>query len=249
MTHAEQGTLLSYIDGELAPPEVDALEGHLPGCAACRTDLEDVRGLAREATSALGLISAEPSVAEARANLERRRDGRVPLHGPRPWRFATAGLLKAAAIVLALAGAASAAIPGTPLNRLAAALLDRVRGSDTAPAGAQAPAEPVVAEPAFEAQEPAGASAGLVLSAEGQMRISVHTVDPSARIDVRLVDGPGSIRALTDSDDVRFKTGPGYVEVYDVRAGLLIEVPRRLRAASVEVNGRAFWTKPGDTGR
>lgn len=249
MTHAENGTLLSYLDGELASSEVDTLERHLAGCAGCRGDLESVRSLAGEASAALRMISSEVSVAEARARLERYRGtaGRTRL--PRPWRFATAGLLKAAAIVLALAGAASAAIPGTPVNRWAAALLDKVTGAaDALPASPSGPEAPsaVAAEPG--PQEPVGASAGVVLSArDGQVQIAVHTVDPSARIDVRLVDGPGGIRALTDSDPVRFKTGPGYVEVYDVRSGLLIEIPRSLRTATVEVNGRAFWKKEGGT--
>jgi len=62
----------------------------------------------------------------------------------------------------------------------------------------------------------------------------------------RLVDGEGSIRATTDSEVLRFRTGPGYVDVSDVRLGVVIEIPRSLRAATVEVDGRVFWRKDGD---
>lgn len=243
MTHAEYGTLLSFMDGELSETEVSTLESHLAACTGCREELEDVRLLSDEVSRALGVISAVPPVSDARARLdarvatERRRPRRLVL----PWEFATAGLLKAAAVVLLLAGAASAAIPGSPVRRWATALLDRVSG---APAPEVVQPEVVIStEPEAPTQESAVASTPMILSPDaGRIRVSVHTIDPAASVTVRVVDGEGQIRPATAA---RFRTGEGYYDVYDVSKSVLIEIPRNLPGATVDVNGRLLFRKEG----
>ena len=247
MTHAESGTLLSYLDGELAGPQARTLEDHLASCGACREDLEGVRTLAMEVSGALGLIPVEAPLAEARARFARERaaaNRQESARPARPWRFATAGLLKAAAVVLLVAGAVSAAIPGSPVRRWAAALLLRA-GVGDAPAPVQV-VEPPAPTPGGTAGQTASVSTFGLPVQGGQVRVSVRSTDPEARIVVRQVDGEGGIHSMSPSETLRYRTGPGYVEVFDVRAGVVIEIPKTLRAATVEVNGQVFWRKDVD---
>jgi hypothetical protein len=54
MSHVDDGTLHAYLDGELAPPEVQGVETHLTQCAGCRTRLEEERVLITRAAELLG---------------------------------------------------------------------------------------------------------------------------------------------------------------------------------------------------
>jgi len=53
--HADEGTLHSYLDGELTPAEVTELERHLSICAPCRAQLAEARSFMTEAD---GLVVA-----------------------------------------------------------------------------------------------------------------------------------------------------------------------------------------------
>jgi len=55
MRHADEGTLHSYLDGELSPAEVTELERHLSVCAPCRAQLAEARSFMTEAD---GLVVA-----------------------------------------------------------------------------------------------------------------------------------------------------------------------------------------------
>lgn len=243
MTHAEYGTLLSYMDGELTETDVSALESHLAACSGCREEFEDVRLLSDEASQALDLISAVPPVADARARFDARVAAeRQPRHVLLPWQFATAGLLKAAAVVLLLAGAASAAIPGSPVHWWAVSLFDRVSGGP-APEVVQPPPVQAPTAPVPTTQEPMVATTPMILTPDaGRIRVSVHTIDAAATVIVRVVDGEGQIRPATAA---RFRSGEGYVDVYDVSKSVLIEIPRNLPGATVEVDGRLLFRKEG----
>jgi hypothetical protein len=242
MTHAEYGTLLAYVDGELDETNVSALESHLEACSGCREELADVRHLSDEASQALGLISAAPPIAEARARVEARIAAQRRRRFVPRWEFATAGLLKAAAVVLVVAGAASAAIPGSPVRRWAASLFDRTGDASSQTTQPQA-VTPI--EPQSPTQEPPATSVPMILHADaGRIRVSVHRTDPAADVTVRVVDGDeGQIRPV--SDGTRFRSGEGYVDVYDISKGVLIEIPRDLAGATVEVDGRLIFRKEG----
>ncbi len=58
MSHADEGTLHAYLDGELTPVEVTGLEQHLAACAPCRGRLEEARALIARAQRLLA--QAEP---------------------------------------------------------------------------------------------------------------------------------------------------------------------------------------------
>jgi hypothetical protein len=54
MSHADEGTLHAYLDGELPSVERGALDSHLAQCAACRARLADERALLERASALLG---------------------------------------------------------------------------------------------------------------------------------------------------------------------------------------------------
>lgn len=97
-----QKLLSHYLDGELRPAQVTAVEEHLRGCAQCRGALDDLRLLVAEAGSLAPaiLISdlwpaierrvlAQPTVSPA------KRPRQAPLSGWRPriaWALALAGI-------------------------------------------------------------------------------------------------------------------------------------------------------------
>lgn len=88
MKHVTQ-RIQAYLDGELTPPAVQALEEHLRGCAACRQELEAGQGLWRQVEAAMSMpdrASLWPRLAD---RLERRRRRRGA------WTFRGLGLAAA----------------------------------------------------------------------------------------------------------------------------------------------------------
>jgi hypothetical protein len=53
MSHADDGTLHAYLDGQLSPVELAQLEAHLASCPACRGRLDEERGLIERADALL----------------------------------------------------------------------------------------------------------------------------------------------------------------------------------------------------
>jgi len=57
MSHVDDGTLHTYLDGELAPAEARGVEAHLAQCPACRERLEQERALITRAGELLALAA------------------------------------------------------------------------------------------------------------------------------------------------------------------------------------------------
>jgi putative zinc finger protein len=53
MSHVDDGTLHTYLDGELSPPEAQGVEAHVAQCPACRERLAEERALIARATELL----------------------------------------------------------------------------------------------------------------------------------------------------------------------------------------------------
>src|SRR5436853_529973 len=57
MSHVDDGTLHAYLDGELAPAEVQGVDAHLAQCPACRERLDVERALITRAGELLALAA------------------------------------------------------------------------------------------------------------------------------------------------------------------------------------------------
>jgi anti-sigma factor RsiW len=94
MSHVDEGTLHTYLDGELPSTERAALEAHLAGCATCRGNLSEERSLRERASAVLG--SARPAERPAPPLDQLRREPKRS-----PWRVRRS-FAWAASIALAL---------------------------------------------------------------------------------------------------------------------------------------------------
>lgn len=229
MTHPDEGTLQALLDGEVAPPEHQALTRHLGGCERCRGELEELRLAFERSAGALALLD-RPAPAGAHREFTRRR-GRYAW-GP--------ALRRAAVLLLFAATGAAAAVPGSPLREW---LSGRIGG---APESASAPAAAPAAQPAPAPEAPpAGVS---VRPSEGVMRVAL--VRPSAGLRVRVrVSEEEMVRvsARGAAAGARFRTRTDRIEVVDGGPGdVWVEVPRSVRHFSLEVDGRVLLTKDGE---
>jgi len=95
MSHVDDGTLHAYLDGELSPPEAQAIEAHAAQCPACRTRLEEERALIARA----GELLAQAAPPDREVPPFRPGDVKPP---PRVWWQVRTPLAWAATIALAL---------------------------------------------------------------------------------------------------------------------------------------------------
>jgi len=241
MNHVAEGTLISYLDGALPLQERTEVDRHLDSCSACAFEADELRLAAREFSSALALIDMPIPLLKARAGVEHAMAGTRAVDLS-PWRGArrVPAFLKAAAVVLLVAGGASAAIPGTPLNRLVVQIADlasRLVSDDPEPG-------PVVAVP--EQQAPGAATEWGVAPANNRIRISIRGMSDGLHMTVRLVDDTGAtVRASASQEIPSAKGGGGVLEISNVTSELIVEIPRAVNRATIEVNGVPYFTKNG----
>jgi hypothetical protein len=135
--HADEGTLHSYLDGELTPAEVMELERHLSVCAPCRAKFTEAKRFLGVADELIPLLDTVPAGTRSPATAPK---------GKRPWPIRPAALAWAASIVLAAGvGYAWRAQPVMPAPAAVAPQLSDV-ATDAAPAAAPAqPHDPQVA--------------------------------------------------------------------------------------------------------
>jgi predicted anti-sigma-YlaC factor YlaD len=236
MNHTDSGALIAWLDGELPVEVRGELDAHLAECDSCRTELSGVQDLAQQFDDAIGLLNPRIPLLSARVAIEQQAD-RSRFRRSR--RFMAASLAKAAAITLLVAGAAAAAIPGSPVRKWVSDVVARIAGSRVETPVAVA--APTVAEPL--PQEPAGPA--VTVPTGGTIRVSIHALPASASLTVKVVDRDGVfLRALGANDPVRFvPRSDASIEVFDVRTGLVIELPKNLTSASIDVDGRPYYTK------
>jgi anti-sigma factor RsiW len=244
MTHATDGLLQAYLDGEIDSQAAAELSDHLAGCHACAAELDTLRHVGEAVHQALGLLVAPPApLLRARAIIAAER--RAARHGfaGRLSRLGARGIAKAAMLVLALAGAGAAAIPGSPVRRALETTFARVAElfREPAPPVADAPA------PTLDAPAPLLTRGAAVLPADGRVRVVLHAPAQDTDITVRLVDAPrAEIATATAEGGVRFRTGAGRIEVAGLSPGAItIMIPRHVRQATIEIDGRVHVYKQG----
>lgn len=239
--HLGEGTLQALIDGELSPADRAAAETHLAGCPACAAELRELRGVHERTASLLARGDVQAPVAQAQMSLRARRmrAARPAVHWPQ-------ALLRAAILVLGLAGVAAAAVPGSPVRAwIEQNVLPRPRPRETPRLHPQA--QTPAARPAPPEAPPAGVS---IRTENDGVRVVLTGASPRLEIVARLVDGDraGVVARGPVARTARFRTSPGRVEVLDAGAGALeVYLPRGAGRASVEVNGRVYVTKQGES--
>lgn len=238
MSHAAEGLLQAYMDGEVTGSAAAELEAHLAVCAACAAEHQRLRAENEVVAGALGLLDRPmPEAVVQQAYWRARGAAARP-----PRRFGAGALARAAGVLLLVGGGVMAVVPGSPLRRAAQSLLDSGREPVSAPVTAPA-----------AAPEAAAADADMpgvtMVPREGRVQVRVWAVAASATIRVNLVDGVRvSVQAGAEAGDVSFRTSAGWIQVTNLGAGnMLIEIPRSLPFASLEVDGRQWLFKDGDS--
>jgi len=239
MKHLDEGALQALLDGELPAGEARAAEAHLAVCAACTHEMAELRSVHELLGRGLALADVTPPVATAQMAIRGRR-ARVQTQG---WLGESRrALLRAAALVALVAGAASAAVPGTPINRW-------LRDTTGLEPHAEIPTEQPVARRASPAPAPPAPASGVsIFPEDGSVRVVLN--DPSRGLKLRARLQPGGraeVAAAGDASDARFRTGPGRIEVSDAGPGeVTVVLPAEATAAVVEVDGRTVVAKDGD---
>lgn len=253
MTHATEGTLQAYLDGEMGSAAEAELAHHLDGCPACAAELQELESAGARFRQVVALAGAEPPVLRARAALAAgRRPEPSVARAAEPaarWRavsrLGAGGFAKAAMLLLALAGSGAAAIPGSPVRRVLETTFARV-------AQFFAPAVPVAVDPTTEVPA-AGAEATVtgsrmgVLPSAGRVRVVLEApAEGVLDVTVRLVDEALAQVATAPGEGVRFRTGPGRIEATTLPAGAVtVDIPRAAVTAEVEVGGVVHAVKQG----
>lgn len=238
MTHATEGLLQAFLDEEISGSAAADLRDHLAACAACAESLAELQDAGLAASSALAMLgSADVPMLRARAAIAQHR--RVERTTAR-WsltRIGAGGLAKAAMLLLALAGAGAAAIPGSPVRRALETTIARVSQMFNGATPAEQVAVPT-ADPETPVAAPVS-SRMAVLPADGRVRVLLHSPAGAVDVVVRLVDDRlAEVEASTAEEGVRFRTGAGRIEVSGLTAGTVtVDIPRSAQGATVEVDG------------
>lgn len=204
-----------------------------PRCRATLVELQDLPRRVREATTVVPPADAWEKIVAARhagdivvLPFERkpaRHAGSVVARARRT------GFGKAAALLLAMAGVASATIPASPVR----AWIESITDSGAASPG-EAPA-PVVSEPQHN-QPVSGIS---VEPVRGEVQLSFVGPSPGSSLRIRLTDAE-AVEVVGRGAAAKgvFRSAPGRVEVLELGAGeVSLGVPRSLVRFSVSVNG------------
>ena len=234
--HLDEGLLQAYADSELGDTDRVVVRRHLEECGGCRAELDELQSISAELTGGLLLLDqkAPPRAVVTPLSLAKKR-----------WSSASFALPRAAVLVLCFAAAASAMIPGWPLNDLL-----RDSRSDIELARDAAPTQPaaavtVTAPVATEALPEAGVSVALI---DGAVRIEVKSASPELNVRMRILDvARAGVFANGEAASARFTSAPGSIEVQDARSGeLRIEIPRSASSATILDNGRDYTRIAGD---
>jgi anti-sigma factor RsiW len=247
MSHASEGLLQAYVDGEVTGEEETSLAAHVAACHECGRELDELRAAAATFTGALGVNPVTAAaVAEARARVLQARSATVvPITSARTARFAAGSLARAAGLILVLAGGVAAMIPGSPLRRWIGERIAAITSQDAAEKATPSPATTPVVTPRRDMVPGAEMS---IAAVGGKVTINLMADSPSGELVVRLVDAEhATVQADSSAHAVAFRTAPGSMEVLNLgSADAAVLIPRTLRHVEIDVNGTHFLVKDGD---
>jgi hypothetical protein len=233
MNHRTESELQAYLDAELHRDEAAVVAEHLMVCTDCRVRLGELRMAGEEFRRTIrefDVLVDSPAPVESLPSLL-RRERTTTRHA----RFGRRALSRAAILLLLASGAAAAVVPGSPLREL----IERLTAVRSEPAMVEVPARSV-----DQSQPPApGIGSITVTPVDGRVSVSVLRFADGTTIRVRFGSGPDvRARLLSGLDGARFSVGPG--SLFVVGTGIstvgevLIELPRGLNSATVEVDGK-----------
>ncbi|MGK7312442.1 MAG: anti-sigma factor family protein [Candidatus Longimicrobiales bacterium M2_2A_002] len=221
MNHLDDGTLQAFLDDELPPQERASAAEHLLACPQCQDTKDELVRAHSVFSEAVSVLDVDPP---GRAAPATRRAGPGRRGGP---------FVKAAILILLVAAAASAAVPGSPVREWI------VRAVEPAPAEAPAPAVEPEPEPA-----PAPVPARVSLAAGQPVAVLLTGMEGST---LRLVETEGervTVSAVGAETDPSFRTATGTLEVHDGVGGeITVEWPTSLETARLVVNGELYAEK------
>ncbi|MDX1673915.1 MAG: zf-HC2 domain-containing protein [Longimicrobiales bacterium] len=223
-SHLDDGTLQAFLDDELPPGErADAAE-HLLACRRCRTTKDELAQAHAAFSEAVSVLDVEAPAATA------------PPAGRRPG--VAGSLIKAASLVLLVAAAASAAVPGSPVREWIVRAVEPTPEAVTEPAPAPTPTP--TPEPA-PAPIPVGVS---LLSTQQPVDVVLRGLTD---VRVRLLEtgrSGVSVSAVGADSDPVFETSPGSIRVRDGVGGeLTVEWSASLDTARLLVDGELYAEK------
>lgn len=245
--HVEDGTILAHLDGELDGGTSSRVAAHLSECAGCRRRWEELSTASAILASGLDALDVAPpdrSADEVRRLGDRRsrerpedrvEDGPA---GTSPFGFPGSALLKAAVLVLGVATAASAVVPGSPVR---AWITDAVRavagavgdggGSGAAVAGGEG------ADAATAPQE--SGLQGVTIPVTDSAVVRVPERSSGLRLRIRSIRG--GLLSVTGRG-ARYRAGSGTIEVTAVGddGELHLGVPESVPAVRVTAGGRTL---------
>lgn len=232
MKHLEDGAMQAFLDDEMPAVERAGVAQHLLGCETCHERYQELTQANALFTQSVSLLDVEPPAATpptptpaATTAMRRARAG-------------TYSFVKAAGLVLALAAAASAAVPGSPVRQWVANAIEPDRAPAPQVVAEQAPAPVATLPPA-----PAGLS---ISPAGGTLVVSLDRMDGSA---IRLAGAEGSqasVSVVGAERDPEFRTGPGRLLVRDGVGGTVhVRLPVNHDGARLEVEGRLYAESRG----
>jgi hypothetical protein len=151
--------------------------------------------------------------------------------------------MRAAVLLLAVAGAATAVVPGFPLRQL----IDRLVSDRAEPVVVEIPSPPV-----DQAESPApGIASVTVAPVDGRVAVSVRRFAAGSIVRVRFGSGSEArARLVSGLSGARFSVGPGSLFVVGTGSSttgeILIELPRGLISATVDVDGKRILVASPD---
>lgn len=229
MTHLDEGRVQAFLDGELSTHERAAAAEHMLECASCRRLHDDLR-------RASALFSQALTDIDVPAPADRPVPGLAATA-----RWGMASLARAAVLVLLLAAAASAAVPGSPVR----SWVEQAIGLG---APAEEPAQEQVVEapgPIADDKEPsADAAAPVALSVTpraGRVQVELSAMEGTA-IRVRSTTAQRLSLSVSGADrDPSFQVREGAIGARGAVGGeLLIEVPESLAAGQILRDGQVL---------
>lgn len=233
MDHQTDGELQAYLDAELSSEEMELMAGHLKVCTDCRVRLGELRMAAEHFQQVVHEFDTLLGAQSPTIPIQPRA---VPARVARSNALGRRALSRAAVFLLLAAGAAAAVVPGSPLREL----IGRLVSQRAEPAFVEAPARLVdQAEP----EPPAGIPSVTIDPVDGVVHVRVRRFASGSMVRVRLVPGPDArVTLVSGHHDTRFSVGPGSLLVDGMgsatTAEILVELPRGLNSATVDVDGR-----------